>query len=83
MTDGIVSMNIKDGPYFIYLSENKKVLEQFCSEFFGKEMKVDIKAGAGGGSDCKVEPSEDERIIKDVVKTLGGRVLEDRRRINA
>jgi len=25
----------------------------------------------------------DERIIKDVVKTLGGRVLEDRRRINA
>ena len=83
LTDGIVSMNIKDGPYFIYLSENKKVLEQFCSEFFGKEMKVDIKAGAGGGSDCKVEPSEDERIIKDVVKTLGGRVLEDRRRINA
>ena len=83
LADGIVSMNIKDGPYFIYLSENKKVLEQFCSEFFGKEMKVDIKAGAGGGSDCKVEPSEDERIIKDVVKTLGGRVLEDRRRINA
>ena len=83
LTDGIVSMNIKDGPYFIYLSENKKTLEQFCSEFFGKEMRVDIKAGAGGGSDCKVEPSEDERIIKDVVKTLGGRVLEDRRRINA
>ncbi|MEK6539556.1 MAG: DNA polymerase III subunit gamma/tau [Deltaproteobacteria bacterium] len=83
LADGIVSMNIKDGPYFIYLSENKKMLEQFCSEFFGKEMRVDIKAGAGGGSDCKVEPSEDERIIKDVVKTLGGRVLEDRRRINA
>ena len=83
LTDGIVSMNIKDGPYFIYLSENKKMLEQFCSEFFGKEMRVDIKAGAGGDSDCKVEPSEDERIIKDVVKTLGGRVLEDRRRINA
>ena len=83
LADGIVSMNIKDGPYFVYLSENKKTLEQFCSEFFGKEMKVDIKAGAGGGSDCKVEPNEDERIIKDVVKTLGGRVLEDRRRINA
>src|SRR3989337_1448199 len=83
LANGIVSMNIKDGPYFIYLSENKKTLEQFCSEFFGKEMRVDIKAGAGGGSDCKVEPSEDERIIKDVVKTLGGRVLEDRRRINA
>src|SRR3989344_4352972 len=61
LADGIVSMNIKDGPYFVYLSENKKTLEQFCSEFFGKEMKVDIKAGAGGGSDCKVEPNEDDR----------------------
>ncbi|MBI5048681.1 MAG: DNA polymerase III subunit gamma/tau [Deltaproteobacteria bacterium] len=81
MDSGAISMSVKAGPYFTYLSENKKVLEQLCNEFFGKEVVVSIK-----GDDSAVissKPREDDKIIKEAVKTFGGRIIEDRRRANA
>lgn len=78
--DGAIYMSVKPGPYFIYLSENKKTLEELCNEFFGKEVMIDIKADENAAISLK--PKEGDKIIKEAVKVLGGRVAEDRRRAN-
>lgn len=78
--DGAIYMSVKPGPYLIYLSENKKTLEELCNEFFGKEVMIDIKADENAAISLK--PKEGDKIIKEAVKILGGRVAEDRRRAN-
>lgn len=80
MDDRGVSVSVKNGPYFAYLSENKKIMEQLCNDFFGKEMIVDIKADDGIASSSKQK--EDDKIIKEALKIFGGRVAEERRRVN-
>ncbi|MBI5874291.1 MAG: DNA polymerase III subunit gamma/tau [Deltaproteobacteria bacterium] len=80
MDGGVISISVKNGPYFAYLSENKKVMEQLCNDFFGKGMTVDIKADDSAGSSLKQK--EDDKIIKEAVKVFGGRIAEDRRRVN-
>lgn len=80
MDGGAISISVKNGPYFVYLSENKKAMEQLCNDFFGKEMTVDIKADDSAVPSLKQK--EDDRIIKEAVKVFGGRIAEDRRRVN-
>ena len=80
MDEGAIYMSVKTGPYFIYLSENKKILEELCNEFFGKEVMIDIKADENAAVSLK--PKEGDKIIKEAVKVLGGRIAEDRRRAN-
>ena len=81
MGDSVISIGVKNKPYLVYLSENKKVLEQFCSEFFNKEMKLDIKADESVVIASK--PKEDDKTIQEAIKIFGGKIVEDRRRANA
>ncbi len=80
MDGSVISISVKNGPYFAYLYENKKIMEQLCNDFFGKGMTVDIKADDSAASSSKLK--EDDKIIKEAVKVFGGRIAEDRRRIN-
>lgn len=80
MDGGVISISVKNGPYFAYLSENKKIMEQLCNDFFGKGMTVDIKADDSVASSLKQK--EDDKVIKEAIKVFGGRVAEDRRRAN-
>lgn len=61
-----------------FLEIKKDILEQFASECFGMKMSVTIKASPAAA----LNPVGDDKIIKDAVRILGGRVIEDRRRGN-
>lgn len=78
--EGAIYMSVKTGPYFTYLSENKKILKELCSDFFGKEVIIDIKADENAAVSSK--PNTGDKIIKEAVKILEGRIAEDRRRAN-
>lgn len=78
--DSDISLNIKDGPYFTYLSENKNIIKQLCDDFFGKEMIIAIKADADIPLHSKLK--DDDSLINETVKILGGKIIEDRRRQN-
>ncbi|MBI3399173.1 MAG: DNA polymerase III subunit gamma/tau [Deltaproteobacteria bacterium] len=82
LNDGVFSLRVKTGPYFSYLSENKKNIEQLCKEFFCKEMTVELTADDNFADAFPGKPREDDKIIKEAVRVLGGRVIEDRRRAN-
>ncbi|MBI3398732.1 MAG: DNA polymerase III subunit gamma/tau [Deltaproteobacteria bacterium] len=79
-TEEGVTLNIKDGPYYVYLSENKKSLEQLLNEFFERKIFIAIQVDENTAMPSKIKG--DDTIIKEVMKTLGGRVVEDRRRAN-
>ncbi|MBI5328305.1 MAG: DNA polymerase III subunit gamma/tau [Deltaproteobacteria bacterium] len=81
MDSGAISISVKTGPYFAYLSENKKILEQLCNDFFGKKITVSINGDDSAVTSLK--PREDDKIIKEAVKTFGGKIVEDSRRVNA
>ena len=70
-------LNVKGGPYYTYLTENKKILEQLSKEFFGRQIPIKIKADENNTTSAKSK--EDDKIIKDAVKTFGGRIVEERR----
>jgi len=79
-SEGGIVLNIKDGPYYTYLLENKNLLEQLSHEFF--EEKVIIAVKADENAVIPVKAKEGDNIIKEVIKTLGGKMVEDRRRAN-
>lgn len=75
--DGDIVLNVKGGPYYTYLTENKKILEQLSKEFFGRQIPIEIKAGENNTTSAKSK--EDDKIVKDAIKTFGGRIVEERR----
>lgn len=79
-SEGGIVLNIKDGPYYTYLLENKNLLEQLSHEFFEKKVIIAVKADENAVIPVKVK--EGDNIIKEVIKTLGGKIIEDRRRAN-
>ncbi|MBI5903010.1 MAG: hypothetical protein HZB84_05970, partial [Deltaproteobacteria bacterium] len=61
------------------LAIKKGLLEAACREFYGRAVEIRIN-GMGGGAARK--KTEADPLIKDALKILGGRVVEDRRRSN-
>ncbi|MBI5827051.1 MAG: DNA polymerase III subunit gamma/tau [Deltaproteobacteria bacterium] len=61
------------------LAIKKGLLEAACREFYGRA--VDIRINGMGGSAAR-KKTEADPLIKDALKILGGRVVEDRRRSN-
>lgn len=61
------------------LAIKKGLLETACMEFYGRPVEIRIN-GMGGGAAKK--KGEADPLVKDALKILGGRVVEDRRRSN-
>lgn len=61
------------------LAIKKGLLETACREFYGRAVEIRIN-GTGGGAARK--KTEADPLVKDALKILGGRVVEDRRRSN-
>ncbi len=58
-----------------FLGIMKDTIEKFASDCFGKKMSVTIKT-----SEAALGAVRDDKTVKDAVRILGGRVIEDRRR---
>lgn len=56
----------------------KKQIEDICTDYLSRRMKVKV-AASGAAADKK---KDDDPLIKDALRILGGRVIEDRRRTN-
>ncbi len=61
------------------LAIKKGLLETACREFYGRAVEIRIN-GMGGSAARK--KTEADPLVKDALKILGGRVVEDRRRSN-
>ncbi len=62
------------------LRVKKDCLESAGTEYFKRRVRVSIKKAAA--ADSKDKKNGDDTLIKDAVRILGGRVIEDRRRTN-
>ncbi|MBI5286186.1 MAG: hypothetical protein HY878_01175 [Deltaproteobacteria bacterium] len=72
---GDISIKVKGEHYFNYLVDNKEGLEELSSEFFKRKMNVEIKTAMDEG----LPPAEKvDPIIKEAMRILGGKVIEDR-----
>ena len=82
MLDGsVISRNeamieiITDAAKANFLGIKKDIIEKFASDCFGRKMSVTIKT-----SEAALGTVRDDKTVKDAVRILGGRVIEDLRR---
>ncbi|MBI5643198.1 MAG: DNA polymerase III subunit gamma/tau [Deltaproteobacteria bacterium] len=76
-TDSVTITAGSETEKFLFIK--RELLQSLCAEFFGRPMKIEIKAS---GTAAPEKKKETDPIIKDAVRVLGGRVIEDRRRTN-
>lgn len=62
-----------------FLNIKKELLEKLSEEYFGRRVRVEINSTLQPQTEKKKEA---EPLIKDAVRILGGKVIEDRRRTN-
>ncbi|MBE7415912.1 MAG: DNA polymerase III subunit gamma/tau [Deltaproteobacteria bacterium] len=78
LQDGIV--NISAGARTgARLSVNREALEACLGEFYGRPVSVRINGVAAGAHSAK---KDTDPVVKDALRILGGRIIEDRRRTN-
>ncbi len=65
-----------------FLNIKKDLLEDICMEFYRKRTKVSIAAASSGEPAAGKKAKETDPVVKDALRILGGRVIEDRRRSN-
>ncbi|MBZ0221375.1 MAG: DNA polymerase III subunit gamma/tau [Candidatus Methylomirabilis sp.] len=79
LQDGIV--NISAGARTgARLSVNRETLEACLGEFYGRPVSVRINGVAAGAPTAAKKDTDP--VVKDALRILGGRIIEDRRRTN-
>ncbi|WKZ32694.1 MAG: DNA polymerase III subunit gamma/tau [Thermodesulfobacteriota bacterium] len=79
LQDGIVSISAgaRTGAR---LSVNRETLEACLGEFYGRPVSVRINGVAAGA--LTAAKKDADPVVKDALRILGGRIIEDRRRTN-
>ncbi|MFQ5735947.1 MAG: DNA polymerase III subunit gamma/tau [Thermodesulfobacteriota bacterium] len=82
--EGPDAVEITAGAEFVnFLNIKKGLLAELCSEYFNKRMRVSIRTGGVTQSAAAEKKTKDaDPLVKDAVRILGGKVIEDRRRTN-
>ena len=65
---------------FFSLDMKKEQIESVCANYFSRRMKVSMTSSGAPVADKK---KDDDPIIKDALRILEGRVIDDRRRTDA
>ncbi|MBI5885161.1 MAG: DNA polymerase III subunit gamma/tau [Deltaproteobacteria bacterium] len=62
-----------------FLEMNLEPLRNLCSEYIGRNVRVAVRQMAGQPGALKETASQIEPAVKDAIRILGGKVIEDRR----
>ena len=72
----VVSVKVKDGHYFTYLTNNKESFMKLCEEFFRKKITVDIESDMDINTVSNGKAAvQDDPVIKDALRIFGGRII--------
>lgn len=74
IVDNVVEISPVAGHYK-FLENYADLLQSICSEYVGSNIKAVIKQVSAARKESPVDP-----VVKDALRILGGRVIEDRRR---
>lgn len=73
--DESVTIKAADARLEAKIQVNKGALEACCTDFFKKRVSVTVGAASA-------QKKEEDPVLKDTLRILGGRIIEDRRRTN-
>ncbi|MDP2689951.1 MAG: DNA polymerase III subunit gamma/tau [Deltaproteobacteria bacterium] len=81
--EGEDAVEIVAGAEFVnFLNIKRDLLEEICGEYYKRRIRVNIRTDAEAAPAAEKKIKEADPLVKDAVRILGGRVIEDRRRNN-